>query len=135
MMKPRTKRIIYFISKGLFSAMMGATVYNYFFDQEWITEAYIGLGYPTHLIYPMGIAKALGLIAIWVKKSDTLKEWAYAGFFYNMALAVMAHYHAGDGKMFLTMVPLILVMTAYALDKNLSAQGAVQGDKMNGSAS
>ncbi len=36
----------------------------------------------------------LGLIAIWSNKSATLKEWAYAGFFFNFVLAFLAEVHA-----------------------------------------
>ena len=75
----------------LFSATM------YFTKYEMVTGFFENLGFPTWLIYPMAIAKILAVIAILSKKSNLLKEWAYAGFFFDGLLAFFAHYYANDG--------------------------------------
>jgi hypothetical protein len=51
--------------------------------------------------------------------SKTLKEWAYAGFFFDFVLAFMAHFYAGDGGFMTPMVALILLFTSYFFDKKI----------------
>ena len=70
----------------------------YFFNNGVVAEIFTQLGYLTYIIYPLAIAKILGLVAIWTKKSNTLKEWAYAGFFFDFILALSAHLYVKDGK-------------------------------------
>lgn len=53
----------------------------YLFKTEIPKEFFTNMGYPTYIFYPLDLAKALGLIAVWIKKSRPLTEWAYAGFF------------------------------------------------------
>ncbi|WP_369073566.1 DoxX family protein [Ancylomarina longa] len=52
----------------------------YILKHEMVSKTFTHLGFPTFLIYPLALAKLLGLIAILSKKSALLKEWAYAGF-------------------------------------------------------
>jgi uncharacterized membrane protein YphA (DoxX/SURF4 family) len=42
------------------------------------------LGYPTYFFAILGIWKALGAIAILVPRFPRLKEWAYAGIFFDL---------------------------------------------------
>ena len=42
------------------------------------------LGYPTYFFAILGIWKALGAIAILVPRFPRLKEWAYAGIFFDV---------------------------------------------------
>ena len=47
------------------------------------------LGYPAYFIQMLGIAKLLGAIAILIPGlHKTVKEWAYAGLFFDLAGAV-----------------------------------------------
>ena len=63
--------------------MMLFASFNYIFKHGLVAEVFVKLGYPTYIIYPLAVAKVLDVIAILTKKSGTLKEWAYAGFFFN----------------------------------------------------
>ena len=45
----------------------------------------------------MNLVKKINLLRILSNKSNWLKEWAYAGFFFDAALAFAAHYQAGQG--------------------------------------
>ena len=85
-----------------------------------VSETFLRLGYPTHIIYPLAVAKILGLVAIWTKKSETLKEWAFAGFFFDFVLAALAHINVNDGEYAPALVALILVLVSYFFDKKLS---------------
>ena len=82
---------IFRIVTGLFSVMMVGGASMYFMQNDQVREAFTNLGYPTFIIYPLAIAKLLGLVAIWTNKSPMLKEWAYAGFVFELLLGIGAH--------------------------------------------
>lgn len=64
---------------------------------EMVKETYLSLNFPTWIIIPSGIIKALGIVVILSNKSKILKEWAYAGFFFDALLALVSHLIAKDG--------------------------------------
>lgn len=43
-----------------------------------------GLGYPKYFVAFIGVAKLLGAIAILIPGLKTIKEWAYAGLFFDL---------------------------------------------------
>jgi uncharacterized membrane protein YphA (DoxX/SURF4 family) len=59
-------------------------------------EGMLRLGYPLYVLTIIGLAKLLGSIALLVPKFPRLKEWAYAGFFFNMVGAAFSHAASGD---------------------------------------
>ena len=77
----KRNKIIYWIATGLISVMMLMSAGMYIFDHNTVSEVFTTLGYPTYIIYPLAIAKILGIIVILVNKWDFLKGLAYAGFF------------------------------------------------------
>jgi uncharacterized membrane protein YphA (DoxX/SURF4 family) len=54
------------------------------------------LGYPPYFAYILGTWKILGAIAIVIPRFPLLKEWAYAGFFFELTSAVISHAFSGD---------------------------------------
>lgn len=54
------------------------------------------LGYPVYFLTILGLWKVLGAIAILVPRFPRLKEWAYAGIFFNMTGAAVSHAAMGD---------------------------------------
>lgn len=121
-MNQRTKKIIYYVTTGLITALMLMSAGMYFFNNEMVAETFTKLGYPTYLIYPLASAKILGLIAIWTKKSNTLKEWAYAGFFFDFVLAFVAHLQAQDGEYLPALVAIVLLLVSYILEGQLAQE-------------
>lgn len=113
---------IYRVVTALLSLLVLMGAGQYFFNHELVKEMFTQLQFPTYLIYPMGIAKVLGIIAIWANKSKTLKEWAYAGFVYNFLLAISAHLNVGDGEYYGALVALILVSVSYFYDRKINAE-------------
>ncbi len=76
----------------LFSAFM------YFTNYEMITGYFENnMGFPAWMVYPLATMKILGVVAVVSGLSRMLKEWAYAGFFFDSVMAFSAHYMAGDG--------------------------------------
>jgi hypothetical protein len=54
------------------------------------------LGYPVYLLPFLGVAKTLGVLAILVPGFPRLKEWAYAGFTFDLAGAMYSGIAIGD---------------------------------------
>ena len=114
-------KIVYWIATGLLCALMLFAAFNYIFKHELIVDVFNRLGFPAYIIYPLAALKVLGIAAILTKWSPTLKEWAYAGFFFNFILAMSAHINAGDGIQFLpAFVCLVLLIVSYVIDKKLN---------------
>jgi hypothetical protein len=56
----------------------------------------VALGYPVYFMLIIGAWKVLGSLAILAPGLPRLKEWAYAGFFFNMTGAAISHAVSGD---------------------------------------
>jgi len=54
------------------------------------------LGYPLYLMKILGTWKILGAIALLIPAFPRLKEWAYAGFFFDFTGAAVSHAIDGD---------------------------------------
>ena len=76
--------IAYWIITGIFGAfMMMSAIPDILVVPEAVTMI-TGLGYPEYLIPFLGVAKALGVIVILIPGFNRLKEWAYAGLFFDL---------------------------------------------------
>lgn len=117
----KTNKIIFYVATGLFTALMLFSVGNYFFNNDAINGAFRSLGYPTYLIYPLAVAKLLGIAALWFAPNATLREWAYAGFFFNVTLAFFAHFQIGDGEQVGALIAFVLVLLSYVFRKKAFA--------------
>src|SRR3978361_1823806 len=92
----KRNKIIYWIATALLAfGMLGSGVSQIFQAKEMV-ELIVPLGYPTYLLYIIGVWKVLGVIAILVPRFKLLKEWAYAGFFFVMTGALVSHLASGD---------------------------------------
>ena len=112
-MNTKTTLWIYRISTGLFSANMLFGAAMYFVMHPMAVEMFESLSFPSYIIYPLAVAKILGLVAIWSNKSPVLKEWAYAGFVFELLLATSAHLNAKDGEFAGALMALVVVLVSY----------------------
>ena len=112
-------KIVYWIATGLMCLLMLGSAGMYIFNHAEVLKIFTSLGYPTYIVYPLAIAKILGVMAIITKFSKTLKEWAYAGFFFDFLLAASAHYFAGVPSPLAAIVALVLLLISYALDRKI----------------
>lgn len=117
----KTQKVIFYIATGLLSLLMLFSGGMYIFKNADINQAFINFGYPTYIIYPLAIAKILGLVAIWQNKSQALKEWAYAGFFFDLILAFFAHYMIGDGEQGASIIGMVFLLISYYFGKKLQS--------------
>ena len=112
-------KIIYLVATGLLTLLLLGGAGMYIFNHGEVSKAFTALGYPTYIIYPLAIAKILALVAIWSRKSAMLKEWAYAGLFYDFVLAVAAHVSVRDGEYAPALVAILLLIVSYVYDKKV----------------
>lgn len=96
--------------------MLILTGFLYFVYYEELIIYFEKYGYPTYLIYPIGIAKILGSLVILYNKNKFLKELAYAGFFFNFILAFFAHIMVNEFDPFPT-ISMVLLLTSYFTQK------------------
>src|SRR5271170_6585449 len=77
------------------------------------------LGYPSYFVTVLGVWKVLGAIAILVPRFPRLKEWAYAGIFFDLTGAAASWAAVGgSGEAFHIVAPLIIAgfaVTSWAL--------------------
>jgi uncharacterized membrane protein YphA (DoxX/SURF4 family) len=74
------------------------------------------LGYPLYFVTILGIWKVLGAVALLAPRFPRLKEWAYAGIFFEMTGAAASHAACGDYGTFAfhLIVPLLFAGLAIA---------------------
>ena len=81
----KTTRILYWVFTGLFAAaMIFSAISNVFIWPEAVELITTQLGYPQYIIPFLGVAKVLGGIMILIPGFPRLKEWAYAGLFFDL---------------------------------------------------
>lgn len=115
----KTQKIVYWVITGLFAAMMLMSAGMYVFNHTQVGAEFAKLGYPLYVIYPLALAKVLGVVAILSKISPRLKEWAYAGFFFDFVLAGAAHTVAKDGESGGALIALILLFASYYFERRV----------------
>lgn len=63
------------------------------------------LGYPIYFLKILGTAKLLGVAALLYGRFPRLKEWAYAGFTFDLIGAFWSHLSSGD-PIYVAIIPL-----------------------------
>jgi hypothetical protein len=83
--KMKKTKALYWIITGLFSAFMLFSAIPDVISTADAVKFMNSLGYPNYIIPFLGIAKLLGIIAILIPGNSRIKEWAYAGLFFDLA--------------------------------------------------
>ena len=88
-MKPKTINILYWIFTVIFSGLMiFSSVGGIGPTQQVIDMFHTGLGYPVYFIQFISWAKIIGSLAILIPGLNrSIKEWAYAGLFFDLTAA------------------------------------------------
>jgi uncharacterized membrane protein YphA (DoxX/SURF4 family) len=86
------------------------------------------LGYPYSVLTFLSVAKILGIIAILIPGFPRLKEWAYAGFTFDLIGATFAGLSAGDPLMqwIPVLLGLVFIFGSYILYHRIKNQSAVR---------
>jgi DoxX-like family len=119
-------KIIYWVFTGLFSLMTLAGAAYYFVGYDDVANMFTSLGFSTAIIYPLAIAKILGVVALLSNMSKLLKKMAYLGFAVDLTLAVIAHISVGDGGQGGAIMALLLVMGSIFFDWRLGKKAKLK---------
>ena len=111
-MKRRSKTI-YWVATGWLSLGMISTGMVQLLRVDEEVQKMTQLGYPVYLLTLLGVWKMLGVAAVLVSKFPLIKEWAYAGFFFDFILAASAHININDGEQMASIVATVLLIVSY----------------------
>ena len=115
-------KIIYWVLTILFAGFMAFTAIP---DVLAVPDAlkFMGhLGYPVYFTQFIGVAKLLGAIAILIPTFKKIKEWAYAGLFFDLIGAIYSNsiVDGVNAAMIITMVLLFAVaIGSYMLNQKV----------------
>lgn len=113
----KTTKILYWVFNGLFAfVMIGSGIPGVLGVQSTIHGMHEVMGYPLYFIPFLGVAKILGGIAILIPGNfPRIKEWAYAGLFFDLIAAVYSLYSIPnpEGPWWGTLIFVALGAAAY----------------------
>ena len=110
-MTTKTNKLIYWISTIIFSALMiFSSIGGLQPSPQAVQLIHEGLGYPVYFIQFISIAKLVGAIIILIPGLGWIKDWAYAGLFFDLGGAIYSGI-AASGKF----DPLILTMLIWVI--------------------
>ncbi|MFB5265846.1 DoxX family protein [Paenibacillus enshidis] len=107
--------IPYWIFTVLLAALMGlGAIPNMMSSPEGLA-VFEHLGYPAYLLPFIGAAKLLGVIAILVPGFPRIKEWAYAGLFFDLTGAMYSNIMVDgfSGAMIIFLIGYLLIAGSY----------------------
>jgi uncharacterized membrane protein YphA (DoxX/SURF4 family) len=116
-MTTKAKNIVYWTTAGLIAFFIGgggaAQIAQYLGNPHGVVPV---LDYPMYFFTILGFWKVLGAIAILVPRFPRLKEWAYAGIFFDLtgAAASCAAVGGYGAYAFHVIAPLILAVLTVA---------------------
>lgn len=109
-----TKRLLYWIPTAMLVLLMGpGGVFDLMARPE-VLEILRRLGYPDYFAPMLGVAKLLGVFAILAPVPRTVREWAYAGFTFDLTAAAVSHFAVGGlGEVGPPLIGLVFVALSY----------------------
>ena len=109
--------LFYWIITGVFAAFMLMSALPDILVMPDAVKVMSHLGYPKYIIPFLGVAKSLGVVAILIPGFPRIKEWAYAGLFFDLTGAAYSGI-ANDGfkpAILFMVLPLAFLFLSNAL--------------------
>lgn len=128
-MTSKTTNILYWVFTIIFAALMIFSAYGSIInDPMAVGLIHDTLEYPRYFVPFTGWAKLIGSIVILIPGLKTIKEWAYAGLFFDLAAVVysfaMAPKVQFDPGMLMTGIWILFGILSYIFwKKKLKAEG------------
>ena len=112
----RAKTIGYWLTTGLLVFCMTGGIFE-MLGFKTTMDGILRLGYPAYIIPALGLGKVLAILAILWPGLPRLKEWAYAGIFFNMMGAFVSHVAHRDAawSIVVTLVIAGITLASWAL--------------------
>ncbi len=106
-----------FVSSGIF----------YMMRVPQVVEGVTRLGFPLHFVTLLGFWKVLGAIAILMPGFARVKEWAYAGMFFDLTGAVIASAASGNAwwHIIASLAAAVVLAASWALRPQSRALGVL----------
>jgi hypothetical protein len=103
----------YWATTGIFCLFFCFGGVGHLFRLGPMLEGMTHLGYPLYVMTILGVAKLCGVVVLLMPGQPLLKEWAYAGFTFDLIGATASHAFMGDA-IAETAAPVILLGIAAA---------------------
>ncbi|APR82784.1 Hypothetical protein A7982_08133 [Minicystis rosea] len=122
-----TRTIGYWAATGLAVFAFAAGGVSDLLHAPPVMESLNQLGYPAYVATLLGLWKVLGAIAIVAPRFPRLKEWAYAGMFFDLSGAALSHAMKGDpaARVIVPLFLLAIVMVSWLLRPESRTLGTV----------
>lgn len=117
MSQDKISKIVYWTTTVFVAANYAFAGYVYITLSKDVADGMSHLGYPLYFIVMLGIWKILGAVAISVPRFTRLKEWAYAGMFFNLTSAAISNAIVGNtiGEIVTPLILLVVASISWAL--------------------
>jgi len=125
----KATKILFWVFNGLLCALMLWSAIGSFAMREQTDQMVVKhFGYPPYFMGLLSVAKILGVIAILVPGFPRLKEWAYAGFAFDLIYATYSSYSVHDpasawGSMFIFIILFVLAYIFHLKKQKAVATG------------
>ncbi len=90
------KKVIYLTSTAILVLEILAGAIMDLAHLSYVVKDVRSIGYPTYILYIVGAWKVFAVGALLWPRLPRLREWAYAGVFFEMSGAVASHVLVGD---------------------------------------
>lgn len=115
-MSPKTTRILYWVFTILFAGLMiFSSIGGLQPSEQGKQLMHDYLGYPIYFIQLISWAKIVGSVVLLIPGLNKIKEWAYAGLFFDLAAAIYSAIAVAKA-----IDPLMLTMLAWIIPGVLS---------------
>ena len=121
----KAKAIGYWVATGLLVFCMTGGIFE-LLGAKTTMDGIMRLGYPGYIIPALGLGKVLAILAILWPGLPRLKEWAYAGIFFNMMGAFVSHaaHHDAAWSLVVTLTIAAITLASWALRPESRRLGA-----------
>jgi hypothetical protein len=92
----KLKAIGYWVTTGIIALLIGSGGIMQVLRRPDAVAGIAQLGYPVYFVVLLGVWKVLGVLAILAPRLPRLKEWAYAGIFFDLTGASVSHAASGS---------------------------------------
>jgi hypothetical protein len=112
---------IYWITTVVFAAFMLFSAIPDILMQPEALKFITELGYPVYFILLLSYAKVLGAIALLIPGFPRIKEWAYAGFFFDLIGAIVSLIAAKGFEIgiLILLLPLVLAIISLVYSRKI----------------
>jgi len=117
----RAIQVATWVTTGLFASMMTLSGALLLIGPHPVAESIAQLGYPPYFLKLLGLAKLLGVVALVLPRRPTLREWAYAGFTFDLVAGAASHVATGGAAHAPgALLALALLLSSYLLRQHLA---------------